>query len=104
AFAGAMAVTLIAVAAARRVRGTAAILVVGLMIGYLLAALVSLIVASADPARLRQFVTWGFGSFRGITSAELRVMAPILLAGLAASMLTTKSLNALLLGERYAES
>jgi cobalamin transport system permease protein len=104
AFAGAMAVTLVALAVARRVRGTAAILVVGLMIGYLLAALVSVIVAGADPARLRQFVTWGFGSFRGITTAELRVMAPILIAGIAASLLTTKTLNALLLGERYAES
>jgi iron complex transport system permease protein len=88
AFVGAMAVTL----------------VVGLMIGYLLAALVSLLVAGADPARLRQFVTWGFGSFRGVTNAELKVMAPVLIVGIAVSLLATKTLNALLLGERYAES
>jgi iron complex transport system permease protein len=74
------------------------------MIGYLLAALVSLLVAGADPDRLRQFVTWGFGNFRGITNSELRVMAPVLLAGIVVSMLSTKTLNALLLGERYAES
>lgn len=104
AFAGAMAVTLVAVAVARRVRGTASILIVGLMIGYLLAALVSLIVATADPVRLRQFVTWGFGSFRGVTNAELRVMAPIVVAGIVLSLFATKSLNAFLLGERYAES
>ena len=97
-------VTLIALAVAHRVRGTASILVVGLMIGYLLAALVSLLVAGADPARLRQFVTWGFGSFRGVTNAELKVMAPVLIAGIAVSLLSTKTLNALLLGERYAES
>jgi iron complex transport system permease protein len=104
AFAGAMAVTLVAVAVARRVRGTASILIVGLMIGYLLAALVSLIVATADPVRLRQFVTWGFGSFRGVTNAELEVMAPIVVAGIVLSLLATKSLNAFTLGERYAES
>jgi iron complex transport system permease protein len=104
AFLGAMAVTLVALAVAHRVRGTASILVVGLMIGYLLAALVSLLVAGADPDRLRQFVTWGFGSFRGITNAELKVMAPALIVGIVASLLSTKTLNALLLGERYAES
>jgi cobalamin transport system permease protein len=104
AFAGAMAVTIVAVAVSRRVRGTASILVVGLMIGYLLDALVSLLVAGADPARLRQFFTWGLGSFRGVTTAELKVMAPVLIVGIAASMLATKTLNALLLGERYAES
>jgi iron complex transport system permease protein len=104
AFLGAMAVTLVALAVAHRVRGTASILVVGLMIGYLLAALVSLLVAGADPDRLRQFVTWGFGSFRGITNAELKVLAPALIVGIVASLVSTKTLNALLLGERYAES
>jgi iron complex transport system permease protein len=104
AFVGAMAVTLVTLAIAHRVQGTASILVVGLMIGYLLAALVSLLVAGADPTRLRQFVTWGFGSFRGVTNSELKVMAPVLVAGIAVSLLSTKTLNALLLGERYAES
>jgi iron complex transport system permease protein len=104
AFVGAMSVTFIALAISRRVRGTASILVVGLMIGYLLAALVSLLVAGADPDRLRQFVTWGFGSFRGITTSELKVMAPVLIVGIVVSLLSTKSLNALILGERYAES
>ena len=104
AFIGAMAVTFVALAVAHRVRGTASILVVGLMIGYLLAALVSLLVAGADPDRLRQFVTWGFGSFRGVTNAELKVMAPVLIVGIVVSLLSTKTLNALLLGERYAES
>ena len=99
-----MAVTLVALAVAHRVRGTASILIVGLMIGYLLAALVSLLVAGADPVRLRQFVTWGFGSFRGVTNDELKVMAPVLIVGIAVSLLSTKTLNALLLGERYAES
>ena len=76
AFVGAMAVTLVALAVAHRVRGTASILIVGLMIGYLLSALVSLLVAGADPTRLREYVAWGFGSFSGVTNDELRIMAP----------------------------
>lgn len=104
AFAGAMSVAVVTLAVARRVRGTASILVIGLMIGYLLTALVSLIVANAEPGRLRQFVAWGFGSFRGVTNDELAVMVPVLVAGIAVSMCTTKTLNGLLLGERYAQS
>ncbi len=104
AFLGAMAVTLVTLGVARRVRSTASILVVGLMIGYLCAALVSLLVAGADPDRLRQFVTWGFGSFRGVTNSELKVMAPVLIVGIVVSLFSTKTLNALLLGERYAAS
>jgi len=104
AFVGALAVTFVALAVSRRVRGTASILIVGLMIGYLLAALVSLLVAQADPIRLKQYSTWGFGDFRAVTNDELRIMAPVVAAGLVMSLLASKSLNAFLLGERYAES
>lgn len=104
AFIGATSVTFIALAVSRRVRGTASILIVGLMIGYLLAALVSLVVAQADPIRLKQYSTWGFGSFRAVTNDELRIMAPVVAAGVVMSLLASKSLNAFLLGERYAES
>jgi iron complex transport system permease protein len=104
AFVGAIGVTFVALAASRRVHGTASILIVGLMIGYLLAALVSLIVAHADPIRLKQFSTWGFGSFRAVSNDELRILGPAVGTGLVLSFLSCKSLNALLLGERYAES
>jgi iron complex transport system permease protein len=104
AFAGGLATTLVALAAARRVTGTASVLVVGLMIGYVLSALVSVLVAAADPQRLQQFVAWGLGSFRGVTTAELRVLAPAVGVGLAVALASTKALNALLLGERYAAS
>ena len=75
-FVGATSVTFVALAVSRRVRGTASILIVGLMIGYLLAAIVSLLVAQADPNRLRQFSTWGFGSFTAVTNEELKVLGP----------------------------
>ena len=104
AFLGAMSVTFIALAVSRRVRGTASILIVGLMIGYLLAAIVSLLVAQADPIRLKQFSTWGFGSFEAVTNEELKIVAPVLGVGLTLALLSAKTLNALLLGERYAES
>lgn len=104
AFAGALGVTLVALGVSRRVRGTAAVLIVGLMFGYLLSAFVAVIVAGAEPGRLQQYVAWGFGSFRGVTNDELKVMAPLVAVGVVISLGAAKSLNALLLGERYAES
>jgi iron complex transport system permease protein len=104
AFVGALATTLVALAASRRVQGTASVLIVGLMIGQVLTALVSVLVAAADPRRLQQYVAWGLGSFRGITTSELWVLAPALVVGLAVALASTKALNALLLGERYARS
>jgi len=104
AFVGSLAVTMIALAVSHRVQGTASILIVGLMIGYLLSALVSIIVAGADPVRLQQYTTWGFGSFRGVTVDELAIMAPLVIVGLVAALTAGKTLNAMLLGERYAAS
>lgn len=101
---GAAAAALVALAVAQRVHGMATVLVVGLMVGALLSALVSLIVAGADPVRLQQWMAWNQGSFRGVTTDELRLMAPAIGAGLAVSFGSAKTLNALLLGERYAAS
>lgn len=104
AFVGSTAATFVALAVARRVQGTASVLIVGLMMGYLLSSLVSLLVAAADPIRLQQYVAWGFGSFRGVTQDELRIMGPTVLLGIAVALASSKALNALLLGERYAAS
>jgi iron complex transport system permease protein len=101
---GAAVTSLVTLGVASRVRGTATVLVVGLMIGAVIAAVSSLIVASADPQRLQQWFAWTRGSFRGVAPDELRIMVPLVLAGLAASLASAKWLNALLLGERYAAS
>lgn len=104
AFVGSVGATAIALFVGRRVRGIAAVLVAGVMLGAVLSALVSIMTASADPRRLQQFVAWGFGSFSGVTNAELRVLVPGTAIGLIASLALHKSLDALLLGERYAQS
>ena len=73
------------------------------MIGYLLAALVSLLVAGADPTRLREYVAWGFGSFTAVNheggedhGAGRRRRVGAVAAG--------DEIAQRLLGERYAES
>jgi iron complex transport system permease protein len=83
---------------------TTLVLVVGVVIGAFVAAIVTIFVFFADEQRTRAFVEWGFGSFQKAGWAEIKVMAPALLVGIAIAALTTKQLNALLLGENYARS
>lgn len=87
-----------------RVKGSATLLLLGLMFGYLVAAMVSLLLYFALPERIQAYINWTFGSFSGVTSEQLPVLALIVLAGLLLSGALSKPLNALLLGEEYARS
>lgn len=104
AIAGATVTAAAALAVASRVRGTATVLIVGVMFGTVVTALTSVVVAAADPQRLDQWLAWTRGSFRGVTTDELWVLVPLVAAGLLAGWVSAKWLNALLLGERYAAS
>ena len=88
--------------AARRVRSTVTILVVGLMVSYAVSSFVAVLIASADGPRIQQFLAWEAGSFRSVTWEQLHVLVPVLVVGLILAVVTIKQLNALLLGERYA--
>lgn len=80
------------------------LLILGLLIGYATSALVSILLFFAIPERIQAFVAWTFGSFAGVTWANLRVMTPVILLALTIAWLLAKPLNALLLGEIYARS
>lgn len=103
---GAIAVTAVVLLVSRRVASPATVLIVGLMIGYGVSAVVSVLVHAGlgRAERIRAFIAWGFGSFSGTTWDELAVMVPFVVVGLAAAGATVKHLNALLLGDRYAAS
>lgn len=99
---GAALVMALVLFAARRVRSSVTILVVGLMVSYAVSSFVTVLLAWADGPRIQQFLDWEAGSFRSVTWQQLHVLVPVLLVGLGIVVLTTKPLNALLLGERYA--
>lgn len=100
--AGAGTVMVLVLAAGRVVRSSTTLLLLGVMFGYLVSAVVTVLLSGARAELVHQFVRWGFGSFHGVTWPNLRVMAPVLVGGLLASALLAKWLNALLLGDRYA--
>ncbi len=83
---------------------TMTLLILGLMIGYGTNALVSIMMHFSIAERIHQYVNWTFGSFGGTTWQELRVFVPVILGGLVLAHAMVKPLNALLLGEAYAQS
>lgn len=102
--AGAAAVMGIVLLASRWVRGTVTLLIIGIMVGYVASALVSILAHAAVPERLQAFINWTAGSFTAVSWGQMGVYAAVLAAGFALMALVTKPLNALLLGDGYAVS
>lgn len=95
---------LIVLLIAGRVQNSMTLLILGLMMGYLVTSLVSLLLYFSIPDRIQAYISWTFGSFAGVTWAQMPIMAVSVLTGLIVALGLTKSLNALLLGEGYASS
>ncbi len=87
-----------------RIQSSMTLLILGLMFGYLVSALVSLLLYFAVPERIQAYINWTFGTFGGVTWDQLPILAGVVTIGLVLAFLLTKSLNALLLGENYARS
>lgn len=90
--------------AAARIQSSMTLLILGLMFGYLVSALVSLLLYFAVPERIQAYINWTFGTFGGVTWEQLPLLGGIVIAGLLLAGGFAKSLNALLLGENYARS
>ncbi|MBM7799539.1 iron complex transport system permease protein [Microlunatus panaciterrae] len=101
---GSLAVLLLILLLGRWVRSVVTLLILGVMLSSTIGAVVSLFLAFADPARLQRFVLWGLGSYGGVTRTDLLVLSPVVVIGVVTALLLSRSLNALLLGERYAQT
>lgn len=101
---GSAVVLMLVLFVSRNTRNTTTILLIGLMLGYITSAVVSLLMYFAMPERIQTYISWTFGSFAGVSWSQIRILAPAILMGLLIAFLLSKPLNALLLGERYAQS
>ena len=104
AFAGAMAVMALILFFSTLVRSHVMLLIIGLMVGYLVSSVVSLLNFLATAEGVQSYMVWGMGNFGGVSLRQLPAFASVVLLGLAGALLLIKPLNALLLGERYAEN
>lgn len=88
----------------RMVKGTAMLLIVGVLLGYLASSAISILNFYATSEGVHSFVIWGLGSFAGVTLTDLAVFGMVILISVVGSLLMVKPLNAMLLGDEYAES
>lgn len=104
AFAGAMLVTGIIFLFSTMVRSHVMLLIIGIMIGYVASSAISLLNFFSTAEGVKSYAVWGMGSFGNVTMDDVPLFATVCLIGLAMAMMLIKPLNALLLGEQYAES
>jgi len=104
AFAGAMAVTAVIFFFSTLVRNNVMLLIIGIMIGYISNSAISLLNFFATDEGVKSYMVWGMGSFGGVSVKMLPTFSFVTLLGLTGALLLIKPLNALLLGERYAEN
>lgn len=104
AFVGAVAVMAAIFFFSTLVRNNVMLLVVGIMLGYIADSVISLLQFFATDEGVRSYMVWGMGSFGGVSAKLLPWFAAVTLLALAGSLLLVKPLNALMLGDRYAEN
>lgn len=84
--------------------GKLMLLIAGVMVSYVASALVSLLSFYATDYGVQSYVFWGMGSFSSLTLARLPLYAVPMCLCLVITLLMSKPLNALLLGNDYAAS
>lgn len=104
AFVGAMLVMVLILMFATMVRNNVMLLIIGIMIGYIATSAISLLNFFATEEGVQSYMVWGLGNFGGVSMEQMPAFVIICLGGLVAALLLIKPLNALLLGERYAEN
>lgn len=99
---GALSVMLLIMWIAQRVKGNVTLLIIGVMIGYLANAIIGVLKFLSPEEDVKAFVVWGLGSFSRVSGDEMVLFVALMALLIPLSFLLVKSMNILLLGDRYA--
>lgn len=88
----------------RKIRHMAALLVGGIMIGYICSAVTDFVVTFADDSDIVNLHGWSLGSFSGSNWSNIRVAVVIVTVTVVWTFLLSKPIGAYQLGEHYAQS
>lgn len=104
AFVGAMVVMAVIMLFSTIVKSNIMLLIIGIMIGYVASSAISLLNFFATEQGVQSYMVWGLGNFGGVTMRQMPAFASVTIIGLVAALALIKPLNAMLLGEQYAEN
>ena len=104
AFVGAIAVTATIWSIGKMLCNNVMLIIIGVMIGYLSYSAITLLNFFATKEGVKNFAVWGMGNFGNVSMEQMPVFASLANLGSLSTLLLVKPLNAMLLGERYAEN
>ena len=104
AFIGSMVVMGVILFFSTLIKSNIMLLITGIMIGYITSSAISLLNFFATAEGVHSYMIWGMGNFSGVSLEQMPYFASFTLLGLVIAVLLIKPLNALLLGNRYAEN
>jgi iron complex transport system permease protein len=99
---GALAVLLLVMWVAQKVKGNVTLLIIGVMIGYLANAIIGVLKFLSPEDDVKAFVVWGLGSFSRVSGDEMVLFIVLMCILLPLAFLLVKPLNLMLLGDNYA--
>ncbi|MGY0037044.1 iron chelate uptake ABC transporter family permease subunit [Pedobacter sp. NJ-S-72] len=101
---GAALIMILIVSISSSLKDNVIVLIVGVMIGNITLSVISIWQYFSSPELIKDYLLWTFGSLGGVTGGQLTILAVVVFAGLLISFLSSKLLDALLLGDNYARS
>ncbi len=104
AFVGSMLIMAVILFLSTFIRSNLMLLITGIMIGYITSSAISLLNFFATEEGVHSFVIWGMGNFGGVSMGQMPMFACCCMIGLGMSVMLIKPLNALLMGNQYAEN
>lgn len=102
AFAGALASALLILAVSRKLASATTLLIFGVMLGFIVNAVVSILQFSSDAESLKIFYSWSAGSFSHTVTPQLAVIGTTLAIGFTLAFRERKGLDIILFGDEYA--
>lgn len=102
AFIGAVITSFIILGVSKKFKTASALLIFGVMLGYMVNAIVSILQFSSDAESLKMFYSWSAGSFSNSGWTDNVVMAAVLLVGMILAVRNTKGLDIILFGDEFA--
>ncbi len=102
AFAGSLGILLIILIISKKIGGTLAVLIMGVMIGYLSNSLVGIMKFYSLEEDVHTYVMWGLGSFSRLSLGRAQLFIILTVIPSISCLLLSKWLNLLALGENYA--
>lgn len=101
---GAAGVLLVILLVSSRIKSNVTLLIIGLMVGTMTIAIVSIWQYFSNPQQIQDYLIWTFGSLGGVFGTQLLILSIVAVGGSVLAFGLSKSLNGLLLGEQYAQS